>query len=111
MLHILKIPIPGQVRGGSPPRPWVAMIEGLCGRFGLRRRFIKPLNDFSNATCAGSGNIYGVVAHFALRDGELYEVSGYRDGYLCREFLAIDEGQRVDLPREEAIEWLSKKDC
>ncbi len=68
------------------------------------------MNDLAMATCARSGNLYGLIVYFALRDGDLYEVSGYRDGYLYREFVTIEEGEQVSLTREAALEWILKKD-
>lgn len=106
-LSILKIEIDGHFHGGEPPKPWVAEITGADPRYGLAREFVQPMNDWSQARVAMSGNIYGRVAHFALRDGRLYEVSRTRGNpskrRVVREFIAVQGGKLEQLDPEEVL--------
>lgn len=74
-LRVLTIEQDGHFRGGSPVKPWVAEIVGLCPRYGLRRDFIRPMNDYQDARVAWSGNLYGLQLRYPLREGRIYEVS------------------------------------
>lgn len=107
MLSILKIEIDGHFHGGEPVKPWVAEITGVDPKFGLARTFLEPMNDWSKASAAWSGNVYGRVANFALRDGNLYEVSRCRGNpskrRVVREFIAVAGGKREKLEPEEAL--------
>jgi len=107
MLHILKVEIDGHYHGGEPVRPWVAEILGPDPRYGLARKFIDPKNDWSQASRSMRGNIYGRVACFPLRDGNLYEVQRCRGKpskrRVVREFVAIEGGKRVALEPFEAL--------
>ncbi len=107
-LYILKIEIDGHFHGSSDvPKPWVAEIGKPCPRYGLERTFVQTMNDWSGARRAWSGNVYGRVAHFPLRDGKLYEVSRCRGNsskrYVAREFVAIERGKRVEVTADEAL--------
>lgn len=107
MLCILRIELDAHCRGGEPIKPWVAEVSGLDPKFGLARRFLDPHNDWSQAHASWAGRVYGRVAHFALRDGNLYEVarpvgrsSKRRMG---RGYCAVERGQRVALTAEQAL--------
>lgn len=78
-MKLLRIEVDGHFHG-SPvvPRPWVAKITGTDPRFGLRREFVQTLNDWEHARRACSGNLYGVVANFPVREGHVHEVSRLR---------------------------------
>lgn len=97
-LKLLKIEIDGHFHG-SPvvPKPWVARITGTDPRFGLGREFVKALNDWEHARTAMSGNLYGVVANFPLREGHVYEVSRLRGSsskrHVAREFVELAAGR------------------
>lgn len=105
MIKMYRIEIDGHFHGGPPPKPWVAQIDGIDERFGLRRAFIKSLNDFRDAHVAWSGNTYGIVAHYPLHAGHLYEVSRCRGRaskrYVAREFYWLDEHLQMQ-PRTPA---------
>lgn len=108
MISILKIEIDGHFHGSADvPKPWVAEITGTDPKYGLARRFLDPMTDWSGARCAMSGNIYGRVANFALRDGSLYEVSRCRGNpskrRVVREFVAVCDGRRAVIEPEEAL--------
>ncbi|HKY40747.1 MAG TPA: hypothetical protein VJN18_32655 [Polyangiaceae bacterium] len=108
MLFILKIEIDGHFHGSADvPKPWVAEILGTDPRYGLKRTFLRAMNDWSEARRACSGNVYGRVARFPLRDGRLYEVARLRGSssrrHMAREFVAIDGGKRVALEVDEAL--------
>ena len=107
-LYLLHIEIDGHFHGSSEvPKPWVARIGGPCERYGLQREFVQPMNDWRHARRAWSGNTYGVRSTFALRDGNLYEVSRLRGRtskrYVAREFVAISGGKRQPLDPDEAL--------
>lgn len=106
--NFLRIEIDGHFRGSHDvPKPWVARIIGTCPKYGLAREFINPMNDWTNARQAWSGNVYGRVAQFALRDGNLYEVSRLKGKtskrYVAREFIAVQGGKRIVVDPEEAL--------
>jgi hypothetical protein len=108
MLKMYKIEIDGHFHGGPPPKPWVAKIVGVDPeRFGLRREFVKAMNDWKNAHAAWSGNLYGVVATFPLHDGNLYEVSRCRGKsskrYVAREFYSLIGGRMIERTPDEAL--------
>jgi hypothetical protein len=107
---ILKIEIDGHFHGGEPVKPWVAEITGPDPKFGLACQFIKAMNDCSEARQAWSGNIYGRVSHYPLRDGGLYEVQRCRGKsskrHVVREFNRVTDGKRVTLTPEEALSIL-----
>lgn len=107
MLYILRIEIDAHLRGGPAPRPWVAEITGPCPKYGLARTFIEAKNDWAGASVAWSGNTYGVVAHYALHDGRLYEASRCRGRsskrHVVREFYLIESGKRQDLEPEDVL--------
>lgn len=97
-IKILRIEVDGHFHGSSNvPKPWVARIDGVDARFGLARTFIDPLRDYRDASRANSGNMYGVVAAFPLRTGDLYEVSRLRGRpskrHTAREFTRVVDGK------------------
>lgn len=104
---VLKIEIDGHFHGGEPVKPWVAEIRGTCPRFGLQRKFLDPLNDWSQSKRAWSGNVYGRVSHFPLREGKLYEVQRCRGRsskrHVVREFERVVGGKREKLTPEDAL--------
>jgi hypothetical protein len=107
-IRILAIELDGHFHGSSDvPKPWVAEIQGLDPKFGLRREFVQSLNDWSEARRAWRGNVYGRVARFPLRDGRLYEVSRLRGRsskrHVAREFVAIDGRKQVAIEPEKAL--------
>jgi hypothetical protein len=111
-LLFLKIEIDGHFHGGEAPRPWVAHITGTSPKYGLAREFLKPMNDWKDAHKACSGNVYGVVSHFALREGNLYEVSRCRGRsskrYVAREFGVVRGRKLVLLEPVEALALVEK---
>lgn len=104
---MLKIEIDGHFHGGEPVKPWVAEITGLDPKWGLARRFLDAHNDWSQASSSMRGRIYGRVAHFALRDGRLYEVQRCTGNSskrrVVREFLAVAGVKRSRLAPLEAL--------
>jgi hypothetical protein len=107
-LHMLRIEIDGHFHGSKDvPRPWVAKITGISAKFGLAREFVDPMNDWRDASKAWSGNTYGVVATFPLRDGNIYECSRTRGNpskrHVVREFYAIEGGKRLKIEPEDAL--------
>lgn len=108
LFTVLEIEIDGHFHGSRDvPKPWVAAILGTDPKFGLKREFVTPMMDWSEARKAWSGNIYGRTARFLLRDGGLYEVSRLRGRpskrYLAREFLAVEDRKRIPLSAEDAL--------
>ena len=111
-LKILRIEIDGHFHGTRDvPKPWVAEITGTDATYGLARTFVEPMHDWSSARRACSGNLYGRVARFALREGRLYEVSRLRGRsskrYVARAFVTPVDG---DLREVEDLEALARVD-
>lgn len=107
-LKILRIEIDGHFRGSPDvPRPWVALITGVDRKYGLARTFVDRLNDYRTARRANSGNTYGVVAAFPLREGNLYEVSRLRGSsskrHVAREFVLVESGRLAQMEPFEAL--------
>jgi hypothetical protein len=107
-IKMLSIEIDGHFHGSPDvPKPWVAQILGPCPKFGLQRKFVQNLNDWSDASVAMSGNVYGRVARFPLRSGHIYEVSRLRGRsskrYVSREFLLVDGSEQTKLDAPEAL--------
>lgn len=106
-LSVLKIEIDGHFHGGAPVKPWVAEIIGLCPRYGVKRVFLDRMTDWKHAKAAWSGNVYGRVAHFALRDGRVYEVQRTKGKpskrRVVREFFAVEGDERVELSAHEVL--------
>jgi hypothetical protein len=108
-LYLLRIEVDGHFHGSSDvPKPWVARIDGMCEKYGLRRSFVEKMNDWRDARKAWSGNTYGVVATFPLRGGHVYEVSRTRGDsskrHVAREFVRIDDaGKRHKITADDAL--------
>lgn len=107
--NFLRIEVDGHFHGSSEvPKPWVARIAGTDEKYGLAREFVQPMNDWRDARKAWSGNTYGVMATFALRSGEMYEVSRCRGKsskrYVAREFVFVEDGV---LSKREPLEALA----
>lgn len=108
---LLRIEIDGHFHGSPDvPKPWVAEITGMDPKFGLARTFLQPMNDWSGAHRAWSGNLYGRTAQFALRDGNLYEVSRLKGKssrrHVAREFILVQGGKRQLVDPEDVLERL-----
>jgi hypothetical protein len=106
--YMLRIEIDGHFHGSPDvPKPWVARIGGADAKYGLAREFIKPMNDWRDASKAWSGNLYGVVATFALREGALYEVSRLRGRsskrHVSREFVWVEDRKMHHRTPDEAL--------
>lgn len=108
-IHMLRIEIDGHFHGSpNVPKPWVARIDGIHPKYGLDRSFVQKLNDWKGAKRACSGNLYGVVSHFPLRAGNLYEVCRLRGKsskrYVAREFLRVpDDGKPEPIEPIDAL--------
>lgn len=107
-LIMYRIEIDGHFHGsGNVPHPWVARIDGSDPKYGLRREFIRPLRDYAEAHVAWSGNLYGCVATYPLRDGHLYEVSRLRGRsskrHVAREFFRLVAGKREPMEPDDAL--------
>lgn len=110
-LFMLRIEIDGHHRGGAPVKPWVARILGPSAKFGLEREFVRPMNDWAKAHQAWSGNTYGVVATFPMRDGYLYEVQRAAGSsskrHITRTFHWLDGGELAEEPVDIALRRVS----
>lgn len=106
-LCMLQIEVDGHMNGGRPHQPWVARVDGIHPTYGLARTFVQRLNDHANTHRAWSGNLYGIVAGFPLREGNLYEVSRTRGKsskrYVTREFVEVVGGEPKGLDPHEAL--------
>lgn len=115
-LYILRIEIDGHFHGSGQnvPRPWAARIDGPDEVYGLSRSFVKPMNDWRHARRAWSGNLYGVVSTFALREGALYEISRCRGRssrrYVAREFVWVEGGKMHERSEMDALAHITRDD-
>ena len=112
VIAMLKIEEDGHLHGGKAPRPWVAEIVGLDRKFGLAREFLRPLRDFAAASTSMAGRTYGVIAHFPLHEGRMYEVSrlrGKRKRREVREFCAVSQGEIVSRTADEAAAYAAAR--
>lgn len=88
-------------------RPWVAEVTGRSRRYGYERRFVKPKVDYSGANSAGTR---GVRYWWTLESGHLYQARYRTDWSMAatvRYLTVTDEGDVVDVPREEVDRWVS----
>lgn len=115
-LYMLRVEIDGHFHGSPKvPRPWVARLSGPDPKYGLAREFVQQMNNWESARRAGSGNLYGVVAHFPMRRGHLYQVSRLRGRpskrYVAQEFGWLgDEGPLEQLEPEEVLDRVAGSD-
>lgn len=107
MIAILKIEEDGHFHGGKPDKSWCAEITGLDPKYGLARIFVGALRDYKETHVSMAGRVYGIVSHYPLHEGRVYEVSRYRGKsskrYVSREFVTVKDGEIVDLTAEEAM--------
>lgn len=107
MLHFIRIEIDGHFHGGEPVKPWCARILGPSLKYGLEREFIRPKNDWADASASMRGRVYGVVSTFMVREGHLYEVQRTRGKpskrRVVREFLWIEGGKERVVSADEAL--------
>lgn len=111
-LFMLRIEIDGHFHGsGRVPRPWVARVDGPDEQYGLKREFVRPMNDWEKAHRAWSGNLYGVVATFAMRNGHLYEIQRLTGSssrrHVTREFYWLDGGELTETEPADALQRVS----
>lgn len=106
-LFMLRIEVDGHCRGGPPIKPWVARIIGPDAKYGLAREFVNPMQDWAHARRAWSGNLYGVVSTFPLRDGHLYEIHRAEGNpskrHATRAFYALSAGELSEVSTELAL--------
>jgi hypothetical protein len=91
--------------GGEPsgmPSLWVARLTGLDGKFGIKREFVKPVIDYSNASRSGNR---GVMMYWHVENGIYETCLGRRHE---RGFCRIENGWIMECTKEEAIAWLSE---
>lgn len=76
--------------GGA--RPWVAEIAGIDDtKFGLKREFVNGIKDYSRAN---SKKTRGVMTHYTLSSGKVYEISDPHSwGKTDRYFAIVEDGQ------------------
>lgn len=92
---------------GRPPKSyWVAEIVGLDDRYGFSRKFLPYHKDYSKANSVGSR---GVMVHYTVEDGPIYEVLSpqtwnWADRYFCR----YEDGAQIRMTKAEVMEWLEK---
>jgi len=115
-IKILRIEIDGHFHGSRDvPKPWVAEITGVDATYGLARAFVEPMHDWSDAHRACSGNLYGRVARFALREGRLYEVSRLRGRssrrHVAREFVTPVDGDLREVADLDALARAEQNAC
>jgi len=86
-------------------------ITGTNSKFGPVQRFVQ-LEERSETRQSKSGNIYGAIAHFPLREGRLYEVQCCRGDSskrcVVREFTRMVDGKTVLARAPKTLCRLSK---
>jgi hypothetical protein len=89
------------VRGN---RAWVAEITGIDGYDRPIRRFLRGQRDYSNANRIGSR---GVMLHFIVEEGSIYEVNAPYNWSKDRRYFTTHDGSGwIELSREEAVRCL-----
>jgi hypothetical protein len=109
----LRIELDGHFHGSSNvPKPWVAKITGSSTKYGLKREFVTPMNDWEKAKKAWSGNLYGITSVFALREGEMYEISRLRGRpskrHVSREFVWVENRKMHPCTPLDALAYVEK---
>lgn len=85
--------------------PWVAEITGLDPVYRFARRFVCGQKDYTNANSIGSR---GVMVHFVVDEGPVYEAScrtSWRKGR--RYFFRVVDGREIELDEAEVRACLS----
>jgi len=93
-------------------RPWVARIIGTNEKFGLERRFVDPLTDWSGSSRSCAGRLRGVARSFPLRVGWVVEAQHYRRArskrHLVRYFAVVQPDGLEELPAEAVAAWAER---
>jgi len=96
---------PTFVRTGRK-RPYVAELKGCDERYGLLRKFLKPLADY---TQANSKRSRGVFHYYHLFEGRTYEVSEHTSWYHSTKYFCwVKDGKLIEIPINEIYQWLEK---
>ena len=69
---VVRIERDGHLRGGHPPRPWIAQVT--IGPRGIKRAFVRDMVDWSSASRSMAGRIYGRVHTFPIMSDGAYEM-------------------------------------
>lgn len=86
-----------------PSRSWCCEIVGVDPVYKLKRRFLKPNVDYSEANSMGSRYVY---AYYNLDEGKVYEVSApvsrkHTERYFCK----IVQDKIVYMGKDDVLEW------
>ncbi len=94
-------------RGAMPVRaPWVAKVTGKDPKFGLSRQFLRARKDYAGGNSIGSR---GVMLHYVLEDGFMYEVRQLTSWSSERRYFArAILGKVVEITREEVDFFLAQ---
>lgn len=97
-------------RADAGPGPWVARITGPDARFGFKREFLNPLRDYSTARVTSRRQTKGVVLEWLLPPEGVYEIRLFegKRGVERRRFYRVEDGELVEVAREEVIEWIRR---
>lgn len=97
-------------RADAGPGPWVARIKGAHPRFGFEREFMQPLRDYSGARVNMKRQTKGVVLEWLLPPEGVYEIRLFegKRGVERRRFYRVEDGELVEVSREEVIEWIRR---
>lgn len=88
-------------------RPWVAEIVGVHSRWGFERRFLRAKIDYRNANSVGTR---GIMQHYLLDEGKVYEVSAMLAWQNSERYLArVVDGSLVRISKQEAVACLIEK--
>lgn len=97
------------LRGMDMPirSPWVARITGRDAKYGYAREFVRARKDYAGGNSIGSR---GVMLHFVLNDGEVYEVRQLTSWTSERRYFArAILGKVVEVPADEVEFFLDRR--
>lgn len=106
MYGVIKAtPILASGNRSSRPMPYVASVTGLHSKYGLSRKFLKALYDYSHAAKSGKG----VVMYWFIPPG-LYEVFYPTSWKHERRYFVevLESGDVIEISKEKVIECLKK---
>lgn len=93
-------------------RPWVARIIGTSEKFGLERRFVEALTDYSGSSRSCAGRLRGVVHAWPLRVGWVVEAQHYRrtrsKRHLTRYLAVVRAAGLEELDAEAVASWAAQ---
>lgn len=92
---------------GSSRAPWLAEITGLHPTYRFTRQFLRGQKDYTHANGIGSR---GVILHFIVDEGPIYEINYHTSWKSSRRyFFRVQDGVEIEMTEEEARQCLSTR--